>query len=147
MNLTNAVRIRCAQLQPRPHNHDMAAAATPNANAASRFDAGASAASAGGSHEKSGSGSGGADAVPSASSHLHIHEEGTKKHEPLDSLTAGPRKDGMVPVCDEFDICGSCFTDGKEVGRHKRWHDYRVVVRLVVFGAVARTFYAIQQRY
>ena len=125
MNLTNAVRIRCAQLQPRqpqlqPHGHHegtSSTAATPTASTSGI-------AASGSSSPGKGSG-GGSDAVPSSS----LHEEGTKKHEPIDSLTAGPRKDGMVPVCDEFDICGSCFTDGKEVGRHKRWHDYRVVVR------------------
>jgi transcriptional adapter 2-alpha len=26
-------------------------------------------------------------------------------------------------------LCGTCFCEGKEIGRHKRWHDYRVVVR------------------
>ena len=52
----------------------------------------------------------------------------TRKHEPFDVLLTRPRSDGMVPTCDEFDICGSCFCEGKEIGRHKRWHDYRVVV-------------------
>jgi transcriptional adapter 2-alpha len=121
MNLTNAVRIRCAQLQPQQGTSSTAA--TPTASTFGIAASGSSPGKSGGS-----GGGGGSDAVPS-SSQLHIHEEGTKKHDPLDSLTAGPRKDGMVPVCDEFDICGSCFTDGKEVGRHKRWHDYRVVVR------------------
>lgn len=31
--------------------------------------------------------------------------------------------------CEEIDLCVSCFTAGKEVGEHKAWHDYRVVVR------------------
>ncbi|MBW0469819.1 hypothetical protein O181_009534 [Austropuccinia psidii MF-1] len=35
----------------------------------------------------------------------------------------------QVPVCDNFDLCGQCFCEGKEVGRHKAWHDYRVVER------------------
>lgn len=30
--------------------------------------------------------------------------------------------------CEDFDLCGSCFCAGTEVGRHKAWHEYRVVV-------------------
>ncbi|EGG01270.1 uncharacterized protein MELLADRAFT_39211, partial [Melampsora larici-populina 98AG31] len=30
-------------------------------------------------------------------------------------------------VCENFDLCAQCFCEGKEVGRHKAWHDYRVV--------------------
>lgn len=96
MNITNAVRIRCAQLQPAP----------PPAPAAG---------SAGDQH-----------AVSSR------EETSTRKHEPIDSLPGAAEDKGMVPTCEEFDICGSCFCEGKEVGRHKRWHDYRVVVRVAV---------------
>lgn len=37
------------------------------------------------------------------------------------------------PVCelgDGVDICPACFCSGKEFGRHKRCHEYRVVVSL-----------------
>ncbi|KAA1105912.1 Transcriptional adapter ada2 [Puccinia graminis f. sp. tritici] len=30
-------------------------------------------------------------------------------------------------VCDNFDLCGQCFCEGKEIGQHKAWHDYRVI--------------------
>lgn len=36
------------------------------------------------------------------------------------------------PICepdDGVDICPSCFCAGKEFGRHKRGHAYRVIVR------------------
>ncbi|KAL1915166.1 uncharacterized protein VTP21DRAFT_7647 [Calcarisporiella thermophila] len=29
--------------------------------------------------------------------------------------------------CQDFDLCVTCFSKGKEVGQHKNWHDYRVV--------------------
>ncbi|KAH8088374.1 hypothetical protein HD553DRAFT_268927, partial [Filobasidium floriforme] len=29
--------------------------------------------------------------------------------------------------CEEVDLCPSCFSEGKELGGHKAWHDYRVV--------------------
>lgn len=32
-------------------------------------------------------------------------------------------------VCDELDLCGACFCDGKELKRHKAWHAYRVIER------------------
>ena len=35
--------------------------------------------------------------------------------------------------CDEIDLCPSCFSEGKEVQKHKAWHDYRVVVCRHVF--------------
>ena len=41
--------------------------------------------------------------------------------------------EGPVPTCEEFDLCGSCFCAGRETGRHKRWHDYRVVVGGTLF--------------
>lgn len=92
MDITNTLRIRCAQLGPPPQQqHD----------GDTSVDLDKDAADVGGS---------------------------TRKHEPLDVLHSGPRSDGLVPVCDEFDICGSCFCEGKEMGKHKRWHDYRVVV-------------------
>lgn len=37
----------------------------------------------------------------------------------------------MISTCEDFDLCGSCFIEGKEIGRHKRWHDYRVVVSVM----------------
>ncbi|KAI9603479.1 hypothetical protein KEM48_001491 [Puccinia striiformis f. sp. tritici PST-130] len=30
-------------------------------------------------------------------------------------------------VCDNFDLCGQCYCEGKEIGQHKAWHDYRVI--------------------
>lgn len=36
-------------------------------------------------------------------------------------------EEALVPTCEDFDLCGTCFIQGREVGRHKRWHDYRVV--------------------
>lgn len=47
------------------------------------------------------------------------------------SSPGGKNRDGGGPtlVCDNFDLCGRCFCEGREVGRHKKWHDYRVVVR------------------
>jgi hypothetical protein len=38
------------------------------------------------------------------------------------------------PVCDTdegVDICPPCFCEGKEFGKHKRGHPYRVIVRLM----------------
>ncbi|KAF8312851.1 hypothetical protein DL93DRAFT_2125980 [Clavulina sp. PMI_390] len=32
-----------------------------------------------------------------------------------------------APGCEEIDLCVSCFCQGKEVGDHKAWHEYRVV--------------------
>ncbi|KDQ21201.1 hypothetical protein BOTBODRAFT_182607 [Botryobasidium botryosum FD-172 SS1] len=32
-----------------------------------------------------------------------------------------------APGCEEVDLCPSCFCQGKEVGSHKAWHDYRVI--------------------
>mgnify|MGYP001762330625 CR=1 FL=1 len=29
--------------------------------------------------------------------------------------------------CNDFDVCGTCFCAGAEVGQHKAWHDYRVI--------------------
>ncbi|KAL7411186.1 hypothetical protein BDY24DRAFT_331249, partial [Mrakia frigida] len=29
--------------------------------------------------------------------------------------------------CEEVDLCPSCFCKGKEAGKHKRWHPYKVV--------------------
>ena len=29
--------------------------------------------------------------------------------------------------CEDFDLCGTCFCMGSEVGNHKAWHDYRVI--------------------
>ena len=102
MNITNAVRIRCAQLQPAP---------TPKA-------------------VNGGSTTSDQQAITS------IEDTSTRKHEPIDSLPrAAAASKGLVPTCEEFDICGSCFCEGKEVGRHKRWHDYRVVVRTEVNAA------------
>jgi hypothetical protein len=43
--------------------------------------------------------------------------------------TADPDKKGWVNVCEDFDLCGTCFCEGKEIARHKTWHDYRVIVR------------------
>ena len=38
------------------------------------------------------------------------------------------------PVCcqtdEPVDICPGCFCAGKEFGKHKRWHAYRVIVRV-----------------
>lgn len=37
------------------------------------------------------------------------------------------------PACDSddgVDICPACFCEGKEFGKHKRGHAYRVIVRL-----------------
>lgn len=31
--------------------------------------------------------------------------------------------------CNEFDLCGTCFCSGAEVGAHKAWHAYRVIER------------------
>lgn len=95
MDISNAVRIRCAQLAPPP--------------AATRQD--------------------------DAGNTILLSSSATKKHDPVDSISTGPRSDGLVPTCEEFDLCGSCFCEGKEIGRHKRWHDYRVVVRLSHFSA------------
>lgn len=95
MDITNTLRIRCAQLGPPPQQqHDPDASLDTDKDAAAGIESGAA----------------------------------TRKHESLDVLHSGPRSDGLVPVCDEFDICGSCFCEGKEMGKHKRWHDYRVVV-------------------
>lgn len=30
-------------------------------------------------------------------------------------------------VCSDFDLCVSCFCNGVELGKHKNWHDYRVM--------------------
>ncbi|KAG0380458.1 Transcriptional adapter ada2 [Mortierella sp. AD032] len=30
-------------------------------------------------------------------------------------------------VCSDFDLCVSCFCNGAELGKHKHWHDYRVM--------------------
>ncbi|KAF9975819.1 Transcriptional adapter ada2 [Actinomortierella ambigua] len=30
-------------------------------------------------------------------------------------------------VCTDFDLCVTCFCHGIEVGKHKNWHDYRVM--------------------
>jgi hypothetical protein len=30
--------------------------------------------------------------------------------------------------CEEVDLCPNCFSEGRELGGHKAWHDYRVVV-------------------
>ena len=30
---------------------------------------------------------------------------------------------------DGVDLCPACFCAGKEFGKHKRWHTYRVIVR------------------
>ncbi|KAG0282630.1 Transcriptional adapter ada2 [Linnemannia gamsii] len=30
-------------------------------------------------------------------------------------------------VCSDFDLCVSCFCNGAELGKHKNWHDYRVM--------------------
>lgn len=95
MDITNTLRIRCAQLGPPPQQQQQQDGDTSLDGDKDAADV------AGGS---------------------------TRKHEPLDVLHSGPRSDGLVPTCDEFDMCGSCFCEGKEMGRHKRWHDYRVVV-------------------
>lgn len=29
--------------------------------------------------------------------------------------------------CKDFDLCGTCFCTGSEIGQHKAWHDYRVI--------------------
>lgn len=29
--------------------------------------------------------------------------------------------------CEDFDLCGTCFCTGSELGQHKAWHDYRVI--------------------
>ena len=29
--------------------------------------------------------------------------------------------------CEDFDLCGTCFCTGSEIGQHKAWHDYRVI--------------------
>ena len=72
-----------------------------------------------------------AAAANKSSSDVSLTTSSTKKHDPIDSISSGPRSDGLVATCEEFDLCGSCFCEGKEIGRHKRWHDYRVVVRAV----------------
>lgn len=41
-----------------------------------------------------------------------------------------------APGCEEVDLCPSCFCAGKEVGQHKPWHDYRVVVRMLVVDVI-----------
>lgn len=46
-------------------------------------------------------------------------------------LTHSVRIKCADPVCevgDGVDLCPSCFCSGKEFGRHKRGHEYRVVV-------------------
>ncbi|KAG0362575.1 hypothetical protein BC939DRAFT_464866 [Gamsiella multidivaricata] len=30
-------------------------------------------------------------------------------------------------VCSDFDLCVRCFCNGAELGKHKNWHDYRVM--------------------
>ncbi|KAG0306029.1 Transcriptional adapter ada2 [Dissophora globulifera] len=30
-------------------------------------------------------------------------------------------------ICSDFDLCVSCFCNGTEIGKHKNWHDYRVM--------------------
>lgn len=40
---------------------------------------------------------------------------------------AGQTLTQSVLICDNFDLCGQCFCEGKEVGQHKAWHDYRVI--------------------
>jgi transcriptional adapter 2-alpha len=36
-------------------------------------------------------------------------------------------------VCgNDFDLCVNCFLEGKEVGKHKAWHSYCVVVSQIV---------------
>ncbi|GBC03752.1 hypothetical protein RclHR1_00530027 [Rhizophagus clarus] len=30
-------------------------------------------------------------------------------------------------VCQDFDLCVTCFTSGEELDKHKSWHDYRVL--------------------
>ncbi|KAF9434356.1 Transcriptional adapter ada2 [Entomortierella beljakovae] len=30
-------------------------------------------------------------------------------------------------VCSDFDLCVRCFCSGKELGKHKSWHDFRVM--------------------
>ncbi|KAF9547166.1 Transcriptional adapter ada2 [Mortierella hygrophila] len=30
-------------------------------------------------------------------------------------------------ICSDFDLCVSCFCNGVELGKHKNWHDYRVM--------------------
>lgn len=40
---------------------------------------------------------------------------------------AGQNQVTSTLVCENFDLCAQCFCEGKEVGRHKAWHDYRVV--------------------
>lgn len=34
------------------------------------------------------------------------------------------------PICEDIDVCPSCFCEGREGQRHKAWHDYRVEVNI-----------------
>ncbi|KAG0147877.1 hypothetical protein CROQUDRAFT_42225 [Cronartium quercuum f. sp. fusiforme G11] len=43
------------------------------------------------------------------------------------NTVAGQVHTSQALVCENFDLCAQCFCEGKEVGRHKAWHDYRVV--------------------
>lgn len=50
------------------------------------------------------------------------------------SLLPSPQQTHTVRIkcaaagCEEVDLCPSCFCKGKEAGKHKRWHPYKVVV-------------------
>lgn len=118
MDVTNAVRIRCAQLGPPAQQPPTSGGAGASKEDGQKDGASTSQDTGSGSQIKE-------DPITALESAAT-----TRKHDPVDVLHTGPRSDGLVPVCDEFDICGSCFCEGKEVGRHKRWHDYRVVVSL-----------------
>lgn len=58
------------------------------------------------------------------------HEPGTKYH--CDVCGADITLTVRVQCaggCSEFDLCGTCFCSGAEVGSHKAWHAYRVIER------------------
>lgn len=124
MDLTNAVRIRCAQLGPPLPPASLTTATMASGGAEAQLSTSASAA-ADSSPTKATNGV----AVEGKAAEAHMNGSTTKKHDSIDALPTGPRSDGLVPTCEDFDICGTCFCEGKEVGRHKRWHDYRVIVR------------------
>ncbi|CAH7666363.1 transcriptional adapter 2 [Phakopsora pachyrhizi] len=47
----------------------------------------------------------------------------------ISTVIAGQPQLQAALVCESLDLCGSCFCEGKEVGRHKAWHDYCVVTQ------------------